>query len=354
VGAFVLCGFGSPRWLADEEPARDRVVSRWERWRRPAFGWQLAAVTAGLLVATAAGAATGHLRRRPSEIRPYFTNGVTVPTIGASDGRDEAVAGGAVPAKTLQGGAAWVVSATARGVRVRAAGASGRTIDITRAVLALPQGVRPGSLTFAVGRWRTAPAALFATWASQRTAAIRVVSLGTTPRLLARHDLRLPATDRRLASPAEWSGPEPDLAVLDVPSARSRAGLLSVYAGETSFRKRLASEWIAVPTAGMRWQFALARIRSRARPDAVFLRRGRDTRHPVLSVLWSAYSYRKPILDEALSARRPVDSSLRFAVTRVGGLPTLYVVTGDSKARVLTTFPLQLRCQKTAPYHCAA
>lgn len=234
----------------------------------------------------------------------------------------------------------WLVEARPRGVVVR-------RLAWTNAPTAheqswrLPRGEAEGA-TFRIARWR-GRATLFSL---RTTGAGVLISRAPTggDHSLTTNLAPIPAARGRAdaLSIARWSGMLPDLIVI---SRRLHApARLSVYSGETDFRRRIVDERLPYSSAGLRGNglnLALARTSDTTIDLALLLRNGALTGsgRPELHILESREPYRH-LLDTPLQLPRTLPARYRLVVGSFADSPALYVV--DRARRSVSVFPFDV------------
>jgi hypothetical protein len=136
----------------------------------------------------------------------------------------------------------------------------------------------------------------------------------------------------------KWSGTLPDLIVIDGPG-HARAGL-SVYSGETGFRRRIIDMPLPYSGLGLRRRgvdVAMARLSRTNLGIALMLRDGRITGsgRPELHIL-AARAPHRHLLDTPLQLRKRLPERDRLVIGSFGGSPALYVV--DPARRSVSVF----------------
>jgi O-antigen ligase/polysaccharide polymerase Wzy-like membrane protein len=361
VGAFVLTGFGSARWLEDDAVAAEAPAGR-RTWanRSRLVSVQLAAIAAVVALAAAAGAATGQLHRHGNLFVVPKAGGPGTPVliepgtiIGAPLAKGDVLA----TSDGTVGSGVWVVSPGPRNLRVRSLTGKVVPVAIPRTPTHIPAHIAPPALELAVTRWSNAAPALVAAWARGPRLHVRVVSLSPRPRLLTKATLPLPLSHlrhaRTLVSVAPWSRAAPDLAVLEEDSgSRSRTGLLSIYASADHYRRRILSRMVPLPPHHDGLRFGMARLRPEARPDAVFLALGRGSVRPLLWIDSSDSRFQRPILSQRVTASAYARGDRPLAIAGGPRSAAFYMRVHRSSEIRVEAFPLRLQCQTTAPFHC--
>ena len=175
--------------------------------------------------------------------------------------------------------------------------------------------------TFDVSRWDLGSdeGALFMLSPSRSGVAVTVWSLAERPEPVARGEARLPApvrgTDRELAV-ATWSGPRPDLFVIDRGREDERLQV-TIFSGESRFREPIVR--LKAPLSGVEpdeWGVDVGRV-TQPQPDVVLTSRKPGRTNAEVHVLsgednFQGFAYRRPL---DLSADLPGSYLLRFGVS---------------------------------------
>jgi hypothetical protein len=234
----------------------------------------------------------------------------------------------------------WLVEARPRGVVVRRlAWANAPTAH--QQSWRLPRAESQGA-TFRLARWRGRET-LFSLRA---TGAGMLISRATTggDHSLATDLAPIPAARKRddTLSIARWSGALPDLIVVSRrPHTPAR---LSVYSGETGFRRSIVDERLPYSSAGLRGNgvnLALARTSDTTIDLALLLRKGvlTGSGRPELHILESREPYRH-LLDTPLQLPPTLPARYRLIVGSFADSPALYGV--DPARRSVSVFPLDV------------
>jgi hypothetical protein len=212
----------------------------------------------------------------------------------------------------------------------------GRLVPMRSVTIELP--AEFAGATFAVAGWRSgATNALFALKLWQRRIDVLAVALTGSQRVLAAGSAPAPmrAGETRDVSIARLSGPLPDLFVVRR-IMRTGAAIVTVYSGESSFRRAVFSGRLAIRVYRPElWTVAVADT-SPGRPDIAFLLadvRASGSKKPEIHIVSGASHYHAITLQAPLelpSTRQPY----RLLLGTSPGGPSVYAVSPGPKPRL--------------------
>lgn len=262
-----------------------------------------------------------------------------IPRLASQPLRGPAGDGGRLEATTVpaRGDGLYLVAPGARGVRVSqlAASAAGRLRARAPVTVPLPAGLGEAAVSD-VGVWRGRPALFTVDGTS-----VRVIALSRGGRQLASGRstaLRsLPSGSRRDVRFVLWSGPLPDLMVIDR-TAKGRT-TVRVLSGESRFRKPVARIRVAdrrFPPSG--WTVDAGTV-SGTVPDLVFVTHDRDTGtgRTEVHVLEGESRFRRYILQRPTSLPDRPGPGYRFRLGRLRGVPVLMAAKRSPRGRLRLT-----------------